>query len=226
MTHGSHGRTPVRPLANSARVHYALPMLILMSGSSAAGKTAVGPHVSRLVANLVFHDVDEPREAPDEDRLQALAYWMDRALEYSETGTDLLLASQSPFGELLACPNAIGIDAAAGCVLDCSDLVRATRIRARGHPHDQILGMDILCWAVFHRMHASDPQFEQRVICDNRAASTWSRWTSWTAEDPRWAIPVFDTSITTIHDTAHAIADWIARVRHDPPIQNERQWWR
>ena len=201
-------------------------MLLLMSGSSAAGKTAVGPHVARLDERLIFHDSDERRASGVRGRIDTLESWIETALDYRRDGRDLLLGAQSPLGELLACPSATELDGIAGCVLDCNDYVRADRIRARGEAHAKILGMDIMSWGVFHRMHAADPQWEQRVICKSEDSTRqWSRWTSWTSDDPRWRVPVFDTSDETVEETAGRVAAWAASCRVDPPLSSASLWW-
>ena len=193
-------------------------MFFLISGSSGAGKTAIGPHVAGRLDGLVFHDADENYGEP-------LDFWVDRGLEYQEVGKDLLLATSRPFGELLACPKSVKLTAVAGCLMDCDDLTRAGRLRARPPPRDEILGMDILCWAAFHRMHADDPAWEQRVICEDDEDRRWDRWTHWNREDPRWDIPVFDTSRTSPEETAHAMVEWIEAARLNPVLTQKGQWW-
>lgn len=201
-------------------------MLILMSGSSGAGKTTIGPRVATLVDDLVFHDIDEPGGPQGSDRVDVLDGWIRRAVALERDGLDMLLATQSPFGELLACPNADQIDALAGCCLDCRDTVRARRIKDRGRPYADILGMDIMCWAVFHRMHAADPQWEQRVICKGAYPERhWHRWIEWTTDDPRWAVPTFDTSDQTPDQVAAIVAAWIVTAKAAPPCTRARRWW-
>lgn len=201
-------------------------MLFLLSGSSGAGKTTVGPAVAAAAEDIAFHDVDEERDSPTADRIERLDGWIARALTYAAAGRDMLLASQSPFGELLACPRAAELDAIAGCVLDCDDFVRADRLRSRPPPHDAILGMDILCWAVFHRMHARDPRWEQRVICtEGPTPRHWGRWRHWERDDPRWDVPIIDTSAETPARTARDVARWIEERRARPPLRRADAWW-
>lgn len=201
-------------------------MLFLLSGSSGAGKTAVGPHVTAQLDRLAFHDADEFDTRSAGERVDQLESWVRRGLRYQANGVDLLLASQSPLGELLACGNAILLDGIAGCVLDCSDFVRAERIQSRGGEQANILGMDVLCWGVFHRMHAADPQWEQGVICaDGSAPGHWNRWTGWRKDDPRWDVPIFDTTDVSVSATARAVAEWIETARRTPPLLRQHEWW-
>lgn len=58
--------------------------------------------------------------------------WVLRALEHQAEGTDLLLAGQTPLGELLATPSASRLEAISACLLDCDDVIRLERLTARG----------------------------------------------------------------------------------------------
>ncbi len=148
-------------------------------------------------------------------------------LRLEREGVDLLLASQSPLGEVLAVPQAIEVSAIAACLLDCHDYVRVPRYLARGLDPRWPLGMDTLCWAVFHRMHARDPQWEQRVLKEPALADyEWARWTGWHAEDPRWDVPVFDNTTESVDVTVDAVVSWIERIRREgAPLTREAHWW-
>ena len=193
-------------------------MFFLVSGSSGAGKTTIGPLVATRIEGLVFHDADERYG-------EALESWVAQGLEYQESGRDILLSTSRPMGELLACAEATQLTAIAGCLLDCDDLTRAHRLRARPPPNDQILDMDILCWASWHRMHADDPGWSQHTITNNGEHRRWERWTSWRHGDPRWRVPVFDTSADTPDQTAEAVALWVAEARANPPLHRDNRWW-
>jgi hypothetical protein len=69
---------------------------------------------------------------------------------------DLLLAGQSPLGELVAAPSASELDCYAGCLVDCDDETRATRLRADSRTAELALD-DLLAWAAWMRGHARDP---------------------------------------------------------------------
>jgi hypothetical protein len=169
----------------------------------------------------VLHDFDEidvPRDADTAWRHRASEEWVQRALRYQSEGTDLLLAGQTPFGEILAAPSASRLDAISACLLDCSDHTRITRLRARGPDWLAQVGGDLqayLNWAAWMRMHAADPSWRHDVI---RVTATeremaWERWSDWQEGDPRWRVQVIDTSATPVEQVADALARWIADER-------------
>jgi hypothetical protein len=53
-------------------------------------------------------------------------------LVYQAEGTDLLLAGQTPLGELLAAPSAPRLEAISACLIDCDDETRVARLQSRG----------------------------------------------------------------------------------------------
>jgi hypothetical protein len=80
-------------------------VLFLPFGSGAAGKTFALAALQGRVPDLAIHDFDEigvPAGADTAWRHRAIEQWVRRALEYQAEGTDVLLAGQTPFGELLA----------------------------------------------------------------------------------------------------------------------------
>jgi hypothetical protein len=99
-------------------------VLFLLFGSSASGKTFVLNELRGRVPDLAIHDFDEIGVPPRADtpwRHRANEQWVRRALEYEAEGIDLLLAGQTPFGELLAAPSATRLEAISACLLDCAD---------------------------------------------------------------------------------------------------------
>ena len=190
-----------------------------------------------MVRSLAFHDDDEIAKNPD--------YWIDRTLKYEARGTDLLLATALPLGVILAGLRAPEIAGIAGCVLDCQDLIRIDRLRAKGVAvnSDPLggthAGMDILTWAIFHRLHAADPQWEQQVITDPEMDPpyvpwsganemddlAWGRWSTWSKADRRWRVPVFDTSAAPIETTTESVTRWIEESRENPPLSRTGRWW-
>ncbi len=196
-------------------------MLFLLFGSSAAGKTFVLDALRGRVADLAIHDFDEIDVPPHADtawRHRANDQWVRRALDYQAEGTDLLLAGQTPFGELLAAPSASRLEAISACLIDCDDETRVARLRARGPEWFARTGgelQDYLNWAAWMREHAADPSSRTEVI---RLEATldemqWSRWSSWRAGDPRWRVRVIDTSALPVEKVADELIEWISEER-------------
>ena len=143
---------------------------------------------------------------------------MRRALEYEAEGIDLLLAGQTPLGELLAAPSATSLAAISACLLDCDDETRILRLRARGPEwFARSAGdlQDYLNWATWMRRHAADPTWRTDVIRHEATEDEmrWSRWSSWTAGDPRWRIRTIDTSTLSVEQVAEELLEWIAEER-------------
>ena len=134
--------------------------MFLLFGSSAAGKTFVLDELRGRVAELVIHDFDEigvPSGADTAWRHRADEEWVRRALEYQSVGSDLLLAGQTPFGELLSAPSAPQLEAVSACLIDCDDDTRVARLQARGPEWFARSAGDLqayLNWATWMRGHA------------------------------------------------------------------------
>ena len=199
-------------------------MLFLVFGSSGAGKTAALNAFRGRVRDLAVHDFDEIGVPPHPTRLwrhRGNEQWVRRALAYQAQGVDLLLAGQTPLGELLATPSARLLDGIAACLIDCDDATRAERLGARGvewfDRHDAALH-DYLSWAEWMRQHASDPCARQEVIVANDGAPDmqWERWVDWSADDPRWCVHVIDTTSVPVEHVADEVAAWIERERRTP----------
>ena len=103
------------------------------------------------------------------------------------------------------------VDGVVACLLDCYDVVRIDRLRARDlHGATQ----EMLCWAAWQRMHAVDPQWRQDVIRDESAPEMrWERWESWQRGDPRWHVQVIDTTALTIEEVASEVSRWAKEIR-------------
>jgi hypothetical protein len=196
-------------------------VLFLLFGSSAAGKTVVLAELRGRVADLALHDFDEigvPAGADTAWRHRANEQWVCRALEYQAEGTDLLLAGQTPLGELLAAPSASRLDAISACLLDCDDATRTARLRARGPGWFTHTGADLetyLNWAAWMREHVADPSSRAEVIHHEGTADEmcWARWSGWQANDPRWRVRVLDTSTLRVDGVADELAAWITEER-------------
>jgi hypothetical protein len=196
-------------------------VLFLLFGASAAGKTFALNSLRDRVPDLAIHDFDEIGVPPGADtvwRHRANEEWVRRALDYQVAGTDLLLAGQTPFGELLATPSAPLLDAISACLIDCDDDTRVARLRAHrpewlAHTAGDL--EDYLNWAEWMRRHASDPTWRREVIRKEATESEmhWIRWSDWTADDPRWRVRVLDTSGLPVEQVASELAEWIAEER-------------
>ena len=83
-----------------------LLVLLHIAGSSCAGKTTTSPALRDLPA-LVVRDFDEmgvPRGADTAWRQSTMERWVQFALEQQAVSVDVVLADQSPLGEVLAVP--------------------------------------------------------------------------------------------------------------------------
>jgi hypothetical protein len=196
-------------------------VLFLLFGSSAAGKTFVLNELRGRVTSLAIHDFDEigvPAGADVAWRHRAEERWVCRAVEYQAEGTDLLLAGQTPFGELLAAPSASRLEAISACLVDCDDATRVARLRTRGPEWFARTGGDVedyLNWAAWMRQHAADPSARTEVIQVEATLNEmrWSRWSGWEANDPRWRVRVIDTSALPVEGVARELIGWIEEER-------------
>jgi hypothetical protein len=196
-------------------------MLFLLFGSSAAGKTVALDELRGRVIDLAVHDFDEigvPTGADIAWRHRADEQWIGRALEYQGRGTDLLLAGQTPLGEILAAPSAPRLEAISACLLDCDDATRVARLEARGPEWFARAGgvhQDYLDWAAWMRGHAADPSWRPDVIQHDATSEEmeWSRWSGWRAGDPRWRVRVVDTSSLSVVAVVDELTRWIDEER-------------
>ena len=193
-------------------------MLFLLFGSSGAGKTyALNELRPRNVARLAIHEFDEtgvPVGADTPWRHDRNEAWLLRGLEYQAEGVDLLLAGQTPLGEILAAPSASRYEAISACLMDCSDGVREVRLRNRGTDWLERTGgsmQDYLNWANWMRRHSTDPTWMPEVIRvrGSTAVMQWDRWSSWKAGDPRWRIHSVDTTALPVERVADELVEWI-----------------
>jgi chloramphenicol 3-O-phosphotransferase len=133
-------------------------VLFLLFGSSCAGKTsALAALRARRLRDLVVHDFDEigvPSDADVAWRRDANDVWLERALAYEAQGKDLVLAGQTPVGELLDSPSASRLERIAACLVDCDDATRLRRLRARALDPER--RDDLIRWAAWLRRHADD----------------------------------------------------------------------
>jgi len=192
-------------------------VFFLLFGSSGSGKTRVLGALRGRLDGLAIHDFDEtgvPSGADLAWRHRTNEEWVRRALDYQTQGTDLLLAGQTPLGELLAAPSAAGLEAISACLLDCDDATREARLQARGPEWLSEAGAtlrDHLNWAGWMRGHAADPRSRVEVIRRDAAwkEMRWSRWSGWRTGDPRWRVQVVDTSASRVEAVAEELVEWV-----------------
>jgi hypothetical protein len=202
-------------------------MFFLASGAAAAGKSTLLRNISLQMGDLECHDHDEKRVVDQYTRCQQLEQWVQSALQFQQEGHDFLLVSHSPLGELLACPSTPKLAGISACLLDCSDIVRITRIRQRGIDPRWPLTQHVLNWAAWHRIHAWDPQWEQHVIVGKGPADhSYERWIHWKQQDERWQVNVFDTTDVDAGQVLNTVAAWINGQRGKIPVlAPETKWW-
>ncbi|MFF4257129.1 hypothetical protein ACFY1L_38700 [Streptomyces sp. NPDC001663] len=200
-------------------------MLVYLTGSSCSGKTTIAFAVARRFPDMAVHDVDESGALRD----AASEFWVRRALEYQERGTDMLVAGQAPLGEVLAAPSAPLLDGIAMCLVDVADQERRARL-ARRQPGkwDRAAVDAFVGWAAWHRGHALDPRHRPEVLVEGiRQGPAWHRWSGWTAEDPRWSTHVLDTTGRPIDLSVAQIEAWITEQRsaHTAGLLPLRRGW-
>jgi hypothetical protein len=192
-------------------------VLLLLFGSSAAGKTSALGALRERMTEPAIHDFDEigvPTGADTGWRQRSNEGWIRRALDYQARGIDLVLAGQTPFGELLAAPSAPLLEAISACLIDCDDETRRARLRARGPAWLERSSGDLhdhLNWAEWMRRHASDPAWRPEVIREATSAHAmrWERWSDWRSDDPRWRVRTIDTSDLPVRRVADELVAWI-----------------
>jgi hypothetical protein len=168
------------------------------------------PHLRRLLSQVVLYDFDAvgvPPRAGAPWRQQTTKYWLRQALVHQAEARDTLVCGGALLGEILACPSAPQVNGIAVCLLDCADVIRIDRLRARGMPGAT---QDMLNWAAWQRLHAVEPQWHLEVIQRQRAPGMqWARWAAWQRGDPSWQVWVLDTTTLSLDEVAERIASWV-----------------
>jgi hypothetical protein len=203
-------------------------MLYILSGAAASGKSTMIKLLKQELKNAECYDYDDIPVSTAEERCLAAEEWIKRAIKAQNEGKDFILATHSPLGELLACPSAIELIGISACLLDCNDFVRTDRYRARPQFEEWPLGQDTLCWAVFHRMHASEPDWEQRVIVKKDLSEhKWDRWTGWKKRDERWNVKIIDNSYLVDEECLSVLLEWIRlKKSEESHLSKESEWWK
>lgn len=195
------------------------PVLLLLTGSTCSGKSAIGRLLTD-VPNLEVHDVDAV-VAEDADavcRQQGLESWVQQAVAAEDRGVDVLLTTQSPLGEALAVPTAALMGRISVCLIDVSDEERLRRLAERDPGVWSAKDKDaFLARADWHRHHAADPTYRRDVLTSNAwAPMMWDRWAGWGPDDPRWRVEIIDTTGLTVAESADRVRAWIETVRNPP----------
>lgn len=189
-------------------------MLFLVSGASGSGKSRLRRELEQSEPGRLWLDFDDPRIPPDSGKMgrqRRLEGWLGVVLEAQARGQDAALFAQSPLGELLAAPSAQYLTGVRALLLDVGDVERVERLRLRGTPEHAT--QDMLNWAAWHRLHASDPLWRPDVLSeDGWSEMVWSRWTDWQGDDPRWRVTVLDSSEQDAAETARLVQEWIRTV--------------
>ncbi|MBO0682397.1 MAG: hypothetical protein J2P45_04495 [Candidatus Dormibacteraeota bacterium] len=183
-------------------------MLLYVAGASCAGKTTALSLLRKARGDIEIHDFDEigvPEGADRHWRMEANERWMQRLLARRRP---VMLAGQSPFGEILSAPSAIEFDGIAGCLVDCDDWVRVQRLRRRGTPPATQAQLN---WAAWHRVHARDPQWDRSPLLTQDDAFDWQRWARWNTGDLRWQFEIVDTSSKSPDDICTWLSAWTDR---------------
>lgn len=200
-------------------------MFYLITGAAASGKSTMARNLIEKLPNIECHDSDEILVKTVQERCIAIEEWIKKAIIAQNDGIDFLLAAHSPLGEFLASPSAIKLDGISACLLDCNDFVRTDRFRNRPQMEEWPLNQDIVCWAVFQRLHAFDPKWEQRII-KSTPELHWNRWTNWTQDDKRWNVKIIDSSYLAQGETVKILIDWVnTKKKEKNYLTIESKWW-
>lgn len=194
-------------------------MLFLIMGASGSGKSSALAGLQQQLPAIDWRDFDDaPEHASNTaQRQQITEYWLQLALRNQADGIHTGLAGTTVLGEVLACPSATAIVGLHALLLDCGDVARIERIRAREGAESRNASQDMLSWAAWLRMHASDPQWRQDVICTPAVPEMrWERWSAWRRGDPRWRVATLDNTRLTIDETVTALVAWIAQCTASP----------
>lgn len=193
-------------------------MMFLVSGASGTGKSTVGALLAAALSSdfacIELEDVLPSPPDPDKAyRQEAARQAVILAVELQAEGRHLVLASDPvAAGELLAVPEAEGLDGIAVCVLDADEQTQRERLRVRAET-DEALGHHV-AFARWMRAHAQDPQHMQHVLLDGGVESMrWERWTHLLTGDPSWAMRTLDTTDLGAVAVGSAVLTWIDDVQ-------------
>lgn len=187
-------------------------MLFLIMGASGSGKSSALPGLKKGCPDIDWRDFDDaPTLATNTaERQQVTEGWLEIAIANQANGIGTGIVGTIVLGEVLACPSASGIGGVHALLLDCADVQRIDRIRARDGASASSASQDMLSWAAWLRMHASDPGWRQDVIQSHGAPGMqWETWSSWKRGDPRWKVDVLDNTSLSIEETTSTLSAWV-----------------
>lgn len=180
-------------------------------GASGSGKSSALTGLRQLRPDIDWQDFDDALEHPSTaaGRQVTTESWLKVAVQNQGLGISTGIAGTTVLGEVLACPSALAVKEIHAILLDCSDIVRIDRIRARDGAESSLASQEMLCWAAWLRMHASDPQWRQDVIRSQGGPEmNWNRWSSWERDDARWKVSLLENSSLSIAETTSALTAW------------------
>jgi hypothetical protein len=187
-------------------------VLFFVTGASGAGKTACIPALARLLPDFGIHDFGEGDVPSNPDSLwrqETTERWVRTYVgKYQAQSCHAIVSGEAVFGEIRACPSIDQVNAWHACLLDCDDITRVDRLRARATYGPN---MRILCWAAWLRVHAVDPAWCPEVVqAESLPEMRWERWTNCRRGDPAWHQEVISTTNLSLEEVASKIAEWIA----------------
>jgi hypothetical protein len=186
-------------------------MLFLIMGASGSGKSSSLTGLKQQRPDIDWRDFDDAPKHPTStaERQLTTEYWLKVATQNQKIGISTGIVGTIVLGEALACPSASEIEGVHALLLDCADVVRIDRIRARDGSGASCASQEMLCWAAWLRMHASDPQWRQDVIQSEGALEmNWRSWSSWNKDDARWNVNVLDNTSLSVEQTTSALVAW------------------
>ena len=140
-------------------------MLFFITGANGVGKTACLPALARRLPDFAVHDFADlgvPENPDARWRQETTELWLRTYIEkHQPQGRHVVVSGEAIFGEILCSSSIDQVDTFHVCLLDCDDVTRVDRLRARGTYGPN---MQILCWAAFLRVHAVDPSWCPEVI--------------------------------------------------------------
>ncbi|WP_052460804.1 adenylate kinase family protein [Microbacterium gorillae] len=187
-------------------------MLLSLTGASGAGKSTALDRLTSTawpvpVSLVEFDSIGVPEGADTAWRHRTIEHWVREAVAEQADGGHLLLCGQVPMGELLAAPSADLLDGISICVLHCSPETRTRRLLHRGEHPDAIVHHNR--FGEWFLAHTLDPTHAPEVIrTDGDPTMRWSRWSDWSAGDPRWRATIIDTDTLTPQESASAVEEW------------------